>query len=636
MRPVLSSQQGGVMKTMHRLGVTCAIVAVLGPLGCSSGSDSGGGGADAVADSSANDGTSIGDADASDTSVSANDADASDGTVSSPDADAGVDSASLTDADASEDSASLTDADASEDSASSTDAGDGSVSAIDADASGDTASSPDADAGDATLGSTDADAGDATLGSTDADAGDATLGTGDSGDSGADGSSTDAGTTLLTVTEIAAGGNYACAVMSNGVVRCWGPDVYTVPGITNAKHIAAAAVANTGGGGHACVVLATGEIQCWGSDAYGELGDGDTTGGISTSPFTVKGISNAVAVAAGTGFTCAIVGTGTVECWGRSDNGQMGHGTVAGPDACNGTKLNCQLAPTPVTGITNALLISAGDGWACALLADLTVSCWGTIIGYVGGIGDSPSPASAGISNVTQIASTSTVDNLALLADGTVMGWGESTLGEIGTGCTKPECAPIAVSGLSGVKAIGMGGVHGCAVLDDGTVQCWGDNQLAQCGQPFTGPDLCSGLACVKTPTTVAGITNAIQVVGGSFFTCILMSDGHVKCLGVNADGELGTGSNSGPDNCGTDAGAIGCSASPVAVSSGLYAPGTAPPIPDAGPPKDTGAGYPGCTSDPAGDVACSGAGTPNFYACSANPGAPCVAAAYPDTYCCP
>jgi len=50
---------------------------------------------------------------------------------------------------------------------------------------------------------------------------------------------------------------------------------------------------------------------------------------ISYVPVTVSGISKAVAVSAGDYHTCARLGTGSVQCWGRNDYGMLGDGTPA-------------------------------------------------------------------------------------------------------------------------------------------------------------------------------------------------------------------------------------------------------------------------------------------------------------------
>ena len=125
-------------------------------------------------------------------------------------------------------------------------------------------------------------------------------------------------------------------------------------------------VATAAGVLHTCALLSNGTVQCWGSNGRGQLGDGTTTQ--STTPVTVSGITNATAIAAGAGHSCAVLATGTVQCWGWNSYGQLGNGTTTDSPT-----------PTPVTvsGITNATAISAGGIYTCAMLASGTVQCWG-------------------------------------------------------------------------------------------------------------------------------------------------------------------------------------------------------------------------------------------------------------------
>ncbi|MGD0394970.1 MAG: RCC1 repeat-containing protein, partial [Acidimicrobiales bacterium] len=92
-----------------------------------------------------------------------------------------------------------------------------------------------------------------------------------------------------------------------------------------------------------CALLATGGLECWGDNFYGELGNG-TTGGPDEengydTPRPVTGITDAVSVVAtesGDVGYCAVLSTGGVECWGDNRFGELGNGTVGGPDGEDG------------------------------------------------------------------------------------------------------------------------------------------------------------------------------------------------------------------------------------------------------------------------------------------------------------
>lgn len=60
------------------------------------------------------------------------------------------------------------------------------------------------------------------------------------------------------------------ALLADGAIRRWGgksPIPEPVLGVTNATAIAAS-------GGHTCAVLRGGTVGCWGNNGWGELGDG--------------------------------------------------------------------------------------------------------------------------------------------------------------------------------------------------------------------------------------------------------------------------------------------------------------------------------------------------------------------------
>ncbi|WP_416208860.1 RCC1 domain-containing protein [Chloroflexus sp.] len=84
------------------------------------------------------------------------------------------------------------------------------------------------------------------------------------------------------------------------------------------------------------------------------------------TPIAVSGLTGAVAIAAGSAHTCAVLANGSARCWGNNDNGQLGNGTTTD-----------RLTPVAVSGLTGAIAIAAGLEHTCALLNDGTARCWG-------------------------------------------------------------------------------------------------------------------------------------------------------------------------------------------------------------------------------------------------------------------
>ena len=312
-----------------------------------------------------------------------------------------------------------------------------------------------------------------------------------------------------------------------------------------------------------CAVLASGGVDCWGFNE-GDLGNGSTGGpdgaGGYDTPQAVIGITDADSVVAGNyGFLnyCALLSTGSVDCWGANADGQLGNGTTGGPDGANGYD-----TPQAVTGITDADSVVSSDGGYCAVLSTGEVDCWGYNRDGELGNGSTGGPDSAdgydapqvvtGITDATSVTNDGT-GNCALLSTGGVDCWGDNERGQLGNGTTDgPDGSgydtPQAVSGITDADSVvSDGGGGDCAVLSTGGVQCWGAVSEGQLGNGTTsGPDCSSG--CYNTPQAVSGITNADSLSSDNEGYCAVLSTGGVECWGENANGDLGNGSIGGPD----------------------------------------------------------------------------------------
>jgi|GEM_PF-773284 len=343
-------------------------------------------------------------------------------------------------------------------------------------------------------------------------------------------------TLLSNAVAVSAGGYHTCAALADGTVRCWGKNSHgeigdgTITGALAAVQVSGItnAVAVSNGDYHSCALLSNGTVECWGNNAVGQLGNGTKTPlppyGITT-PVQVSGILNAVALSAGSNHTCALLSNRTIECWGVNGAGELGNGTTVNSST-----------PVQVSGISNAVAVSAGAAATCALLSGGTVSCWGW--NDYGALGDGTTVSSStpvqvsGITNATAV-SAGGFANCALLSGDTVDCWGSNIFGQLGDGTTTASSTPIAVSGISSATAISAGGFFGCALLAGGTIDCWGrDNEGQLGGAPAPG----------STTVRVQGIANAAAISAGKYHACALLPGGAVDCWGSNVFGQLGNG----------------------------------------------------------------------------------------------
>jgi len=183
------------------------------------------------------------------------------------------------------------------------------------------------------------------------------------------------------VAHIAAGNGATCVVHEDRSVACVGAGSglagaadaprtpRTVPGITDALAVSVF-------DGHACVLRAGGKVSCWGNNRYGELGVPASSGPLA-NPVEVPDLgASARSVAAGDGYTCALLEGGTVKCWGTHANGQLGTGLAP---------ITATPATGRVIGISDATAIGAGKTAACAALQGGYVQCWGEGAGWSSG-----------------------------------------------------------------------------------------------------------------------------------------------------------------------------------------------------------------------------------------------------------
>ena len=98
------------------------------------------------------------------------------------------------------------------------------------------------------------------------------------------------------------------ALLANGSVISWRGDLaetpQTVLNISNAVSLSV-------GMAHACAVISNGTIKCWGNNDFGQLGDGSTENA-DAEAVNVMGIFTAAAVGAGMTHTCAALKDGRV------------------------------------------------------------------------------------------------------------------------------------------------------------------------------------------------------------------------------------------------------------------------------------------------------------------------------------
>jgi len=188
------------------------------------------------------------------------------------------------------------------------------------------------------------------------------------------------------------------------------------------------------GGVHSCALRSTGRIHCWGSNGFGQLGDGTRTS--TNAEREVVGIVNAVSLSSQRDHNCALLATGFVVCWGRNDFGQV-DGTLGGD----------RLVPTPVTTLAagDAVAVTTGFQHSCILTPAGTVRCWGrNDEGQLGNNTTTDSLAPVTVQNLPPRSGAATTltgvvglvsdgaHNCALRVTGQPVCWGRNPEGQLG------------------------------------------------------------------------------------------------------------------------------------------------------------------------------------------------------------
>ena len=81
------------------------------------------------------------------------------------------------------------------------------------------------------------------------------------------------------------------------------------------------------------------------------------------------------------------------------------------------------------------------------------------------------------------------------------------------------------------------GASHSCVLFTEGNVKCWGRNNFGEVGNGLIGEG--DGFQ-VNSPVKVNGITDAKDISAGTYHTCALLKSNKVICWGAAGSGRLG------------------------------------------------------------------------------------------------
>eukprot|EP01083_Nonionella_stella_P146484 460797_1 len=215
----------------------------------------------------------------------------------------------------------------------------------------------------------------------------------------------DLGSTFVP-TQIAAGGQFTCALSTNNEVKCWGWSDYGQLGYGDSDSRGddlgemgnALPVVDLGnsftpariiaGNDHTCVLSTSNEVKCFGWNSYGQLGYGDSDSrgddlgemgdflpvvNLGTS-FTVSQLS------AGKYHNCALSTSNEVKCFGDNTDGKLGYEDTNNRGD-SGSEMGNYLPEVNLGSISGSTFtpieIVAGAQHTCAISDENKVKCFG-------------------------------------------------------------------------------------------------------------------------------------------------------------------------------------------------------------------------------------------------------------------
>lgn len=362
-------------------------------------------------------------------------------------------------------------------------------------------------------------------------------------------------------------GGFSCAIDETGQVWCWGfnglgqlgdgtTDRRVAPvrvhGLDDARSISA-------GPSSACAVRSNATVWCWGQRSTGILGDGDglqrlTSPQFVAQPVQVPAVSNAAYVSVGHNSACALLMDRTVKCWGEAGWGLYGD-AIKRPGGY-------PVGPGTVVGVNDAVAVSVGMNYACAVLSAGLVTCWGTPWPWAMGTGEvyskfseapsRPPTILEGLDAVTEISVTE--GRGCALSSGELWCWGQKADYSSGSDRNLQSLVAARIDPPSRLLSIEASNAM-CGIVPDRTASCWGDRNYYQLGDGRWWGDGSQQLIPNYPPVTVltgrdTSVNPAIefplldlnQLTISGTHSCASQLSGDMYCWGLNTSGQLGDG----------------------------------------------------------------------------------------------
>ncbi|MFZ4404359.1 MAG: hypothetical protein ACOYOK_09690 [Pseudobdellovibrionaceae bacterium] len=252
------------------------------------------------------------------------------------------------------------------------------------------------------------------------------------------------------------------------------------------------------GNGFTCAVLSNNKVKCWGRNELGQSASTDVTKNITIPPSTyIDSDKQYSSLAQGSVFTCGIAAdtgdVGKVRCWGSNANNTLGRGDSTSTPDTDGAVLPATPYKKSASFIAGTKLFQqlyGGDNFMCGLGTDNKAYCWGE--NTYGQLGDSTTTtrssatAVSGSDDFSMIAAGDEFACGILSSTKSIKCWGRNQYGQLGVGDTSNRSSPVSISSSDKYIWLAAGDAHACAINEDKKLFCWGYNQYGELGDGTT------------------------------------------------------------------------------------------------------------------------------------------------------
>lgn len=294
-------------------------------------------------------------------------------------------------------------------------------------------------------------------------------------------------------------------------------------------------------GGFTCGIITTGDMYCWGISWFGVRGNG-SLGTLTPGPTAtvVSGSHQWTDVTAGRWYVCAAASGEGGYCWGSGGSGELGNG-ISGHGSADNVSI-----PTPITGGGTIGTVSIGGvNGGCAVTLTKSAMCWGAgVWGRLGNGSETDTNVPVAVSGGLSFDALSTsFSGTCGISAGSAYCWGIYSILGLGASSAPDTCSvtvacartPFAVSGGLVFRPImALDGNVACAVGTDDKAYCWGSG--------FVG----NGSMGAAAPTPVSGGLSFTSLASaGDSGHCGIAAGGAAYCWGQNSNGRFGNGTTS-------------------------------------------------------------------------------------------